>query len=69
MRRSNFEVVEITDKQIVLRDLGPWDEFMTITNNAENVVNLLRDKIGNRRLFYYDSEGELTEILVGQVPQ
>ena len=52
---------------MLLQDIGPWDEHPTITNDAENVVALLvRDEIlqPSQRLFYYDSENELTEILM-----
>ena len=62
-REANYEVVESTDERIVLRDIGPWDRYMTITNAAESVVAGLGD-IGSRRVFYYDSDSELTELLV-----
>ena len=54
-------------KPLLIRDLGPWDKHMSITNGAEDVVRRLvaagRLPEG-RRLFYYDSEGQLDEILV-----
>lgn len=62
MRRSNYEIVFEDEEKMVLRDIGPWDHFLTITNDAENVVLELRGVLRGRRLFYYDSEGELTEI-------
>ena len=52
---------------LVLRDLGPWDQRPTITNDAEQVVRTLvalGRLTDGRKLYYYDSEGELTEILV-----
>lgn len=64
MRRSNYEIVLQDMERMVLRDIGPWDHFLTITNDAENVVAELRGTLRGRRLFYYDSEGELTEIEV-----
>lgn len=67
MRRSNYEIVERTRDKIVLRDCGPWDTFLTITNDAENVVDDLRHMLSGRKLFYYDSENELTEIVVDLV--
>lgn len=60
MREANYIVVEKTDEGIILRDIGPWDKYKTITNAAESVVAGLGD-IGGRRVFYYDSEGELTD--------
>lgn len=62
-REANYDVVEQNDQRIVLRDIGPWDQYMTITNAAESVVAGLGD-IGSRRVFYYDSDGELTELVV-----
>lgn len=52
---------------LVIRDIGPWDRYMTITNDAEHVVEELVSKgvlPAGRRLLYYDSEGELDELLV-----
>jgi len=65
---ANYRVVEDTPKKLVLEDIGPWDEHFTITNDAENVVNELRGRLNGRRLFYYDSEGELTEINTNFMP-
>lgn len=65
--RANWHIVVATPDKLVLRDVGPWDRFMTVTNDAENVVRvevatgLLRNGM---RLYYYDSEGEFTEILL-----
>lgn len=64
-QKANYQVVERTAKRIVLQDVGPWDRYMTITNAAENVVEAeILNGLGPRRLFYYDSDGELTELLV-----
>lgn len=65
---SNYQIVNIEpNKSITLRDLGPWDQFMSVTNDAEAVVQKLvrsgRLQPG-MRLFYYDSEDNLDEILV-----
>ena len=66
-RRANYKIVKEGPGMVVLRDLGPWDKFLTITNAAEEVVqemiNLGRYQPGGR-ILYYDSEGELTELLV-----
>ncbi len=60
MRRANYEVVEDrAGEPLVIRDLGPWDEYPTVTNAAEEVVAELftGGKLpGGRRLFYFDSE-------------
>jgi hypothetical protein len=66
MSRANYQVVETTPEAVVLRDIGPWNKFMTITNAAEEVVEELADRgilKDGQRLFYYDSENELTELV------
>ena len=62
MRRSNYSIVRQDKEQIVLSDDGPWDQHPTITNDAENVIEDLRPVLNGRRVLYYDSEGELTEL-------
>jgi hypothetical protein len=67
-RRSNFAVVvgESTEEVLVIRDLGPWDRFGTVTNDAERVVAELYEAgylPPGRRLFYYDSGGDRDEIV------
>ncbi len=69
MTRAVFEIMpEISSKYVlVIRDIGPWDKNPTVTNDAEAVAKELAE-MGQlpriRRLFYYDSEGHLDEILV-----
>ena len=66
MRWANYEIVERTPQAVTLRDLGPWDKYLTITNAAEEVVENL-SRLGivteGQRLLYYDSENDLTELL------
>lgn len=64
MNRSRYELVESTPDRIVIRDIGPWDQFKTVTNDAENVVEDHASILHGRRLFYYDSDGDLVELLV-----
>lgn len=51
---------------LVIKDVGPWNAFMTVTNAADKTCaelwngGLLR---GGRRLLYYDSLGQLGEII------
>jgi len=47
MRCPNFMVEEDDHEKIVIRDIGPWDEFPTVTNNAEAVI----EKLGLRGEF------------------
>lgn len=65
MSRANYQVLDTTPGAVLLRDVGPWDKYMTVTNAAEEVVEelagsgILEDC---QRLLYYDSENELTEL-------
>jgi hypothetical protein len=56
---------------LVIRDVGPWDKYRTVTYDAEFVVeDLVRrgylPAVGHqgRRLLYFDSNGRLDEIVV-----
>lgn len=66
-RSANYCYVpeESNAEQLVIRDLGPWNAFKTVTNAVEEVVaDLYRAGVlwAGRRLLYYDSLEELTEI-------
>lgn len=67
--QANYEVViaESTPEALVIRDLGPWDRFPTVTNAVTQVIYEMR-AVGElppgRRLYYYDSEGNKDEILL-----
>jgi hypothetical protein len=60
---ASYSIDIETANFIVLKDEGPWDQYMSITNAAESVVAEMNFLLG-RRLYYYDSEGQLTEIKV-----
>jgi len=70
MKTPNYVIAEtdfLQQKPLVIRDIGPWDKYPTITNGAEEVVGQLvaEGKLPEgRRLLYYDSEGRLDEIRV-----
>lgn len=59
-----FELVEETNECVLIRDLGPWDQHMTITNGAEAVVLAMAPSLAGRRLEYIDSEGQRDQLLV-----
>ncbi len=62
MNEAAFEVVREDAETFVIRDVGPWSSHPTVTNDAEQVVERLAARVGGRRLLYYDSDGELTEL-------
>lgn len=74
MRRANYSVVldpaarrSVEADALVIRDCGPWDKFFTVTNAVEEVVEQLRFAgllRPGRRLFCYDSSGDLDEIVL-----
>lgn len=65
--RPNYVVVKTTVDEVTIKDLGPWDLYPTVTNRAESVVAELLEsgelKPG-QRLMYYDSDGNLDQLLV-----
>lgn len=75
----NYKVIESNEDRVVLQDVGPWDQYPTITNTVEAVlqqvagmllVNLQVDESHNGpNLYYIDSEGDCTRILWGGGPQ
>lgn len=71
-RKANFVVVAQgpagdLSAPLTIRDMGPWTEHASITNDAEGVIaRLLADGRlqPGQRLMYYDSDGDLSELLV-----
>ena len=67
MKIANYRIVSESLESIVIEDCGPWDQFPTVTNSAEEVIDDLRQKgylKTNQRLFYYDSDGIMDELLL-----
>ncbi|CAK9251228.1 unnamed protein product [Sphagnum jensenii] len=67
--KANFTIIgsECNKQVLVIRDLGPWDQHPTVTNDAEGVVAKLIESgylSPSQRLHYYDSAGQLDELLV-----
>lgn len=64
---AKFLVVACEPNYILIRDIGPWTQHPTVTNDAKGVVQRLA-RAGylpnGRRLFYFDSENHMDEILV-----
>ena len=64
MRRANYAIVLESDDCVLIRDIGPHDQFFTVTNAAEEVVAELAPMLRGRRLEYYDSDGDRDQLLV-----
>ncbi len=64
--RANYSIVLDKPDRLVIRDDGPWDKYLTVTNAAEIVVFELAMRLNGRMLLYFDSEGELGRLLYTQ---
>lgn len=62
-RRPNYTIKEITNNHILIEDLGPWDEYPTVTNAVEVVVEEMFAQLHGRKLYYIDSEKQIDEIV------
>ena len=60
---ANYSIIEDHDTHLLILDVGPWNEFKTITNAAEGVVEELAERLNGRRLFYVDSENITDELV------
>lgn len=64
MRHANYSVEATTREQVIIRHVGPWSEHPTITNDAEWVVSQVAPILASRQLLYWDSLGNLSELVV-----
>ncbi len=66
-RRARFILrPESTPETLIIEDIGPHDRYPTVTNDVEYVVDELyyaNQLPAGRRLLYYDSDGNLDEIV------
>ena len=69
--QSSIEIlstgIKSDDWNLCIRDVGPWSRFMTVTNNAERVVEWLvasEYMCANGKILYEDSEGDWDYLLV-----
>jgi len=61
---AEFSVLQITDEYIYIVDDCAKDS-KSLTHDVENVLSYLTDmyKLGNKRLFYRDTDGQIDEIV------
>ena len=70
MKCANYITEEddfLQEKPLIIRDVGPSEYYPSVTNAAETVVEELVSSgqlPAGRRLFYYDSDGTMDEILI-----
>jgi hypothetical protein len=66
-KHAKYDIESVTPDAVRIRDEGPWDRHPTVTNDAELVVQQLVASgylQGKQRLLYWDSEGQMAEIVV-----
>ncbi len=63
--RANYLIEVDAPEYMILRDMGPWTEYKTITNAVELVVEELHalGRLTDQGLYYYDSSGDLDQIV------
>ena len=62
--KANYSVIEDCNEHVILSDVGPWSNFPTITNDADAVVKEWVLRLNGRRLYYFDSDNEIAELLI-----
>lgn len=60
--RADYKIVEETENYIYIEDQNLGNR--SVTNDAINVVADLAAHLGDRRLYYRDSLGDIDEIMV-----
>ncbi len=66
---ARYQIEATTESQVTIRDVGAHDGDLTVTNDAEWVVFAMLSEgtlKPGQRLYYYDSDGALDEIVVHQ---
>jgi len=64
--RAAIDIISVKDNCILIKDESGKCNTMTITNDAEGVVEYIASRfdLSKKRLFYIDSEGVIDELLV-----
>lgn len=60
--RSDYEIIEENEEYILIKDLNIGNR--SVTNDVENVVADLIEKLNGKRLFYQDTMYCIDEILI-----
>lgn len=63
--KCNFVIEANYLTYLLVKDVGPWDKYKSITNDVENLVEFLyeRGMLHSNKVFeYIDSEGEKCRI-------
>ena len=60
---ATYEIVSADAKRLVIRDVTLETGGRSVTNDAERVVAELAQHARDRRIFYYDTDGWLDELV------
>jgi hypothetical protein len=63
MRRSNYRVLN-EQHETILIDSGPHDKYLTITNDAENIINELTPEQKSKPIIYIDTDNEVVQLIL-----
>lgn len=61
---ANYKILRDCPSFVLIQDMGPWNQHKSVTNDAESVVEELAPGLGDRKLFYIDSDGRTDRLLV-----
>jgi len=59
-RISNYEILVNDEHEILLKDIGPWDTYLTITNNIDDILLELGTLLKNNINLYYINSDNIT---------
>lgn len=63
-RPAQFRIISTTPAFILIDDVGPHDQHLSVTNDAEGVVKRLVPILAGRRLFCRDTAGDVDEVVI-----
>lgn len=61
--KASYDVEYVNEELILLKDLCELTRGMSITNDAESVVQNVYDSYGNKVIFYIDTENRVDMLL------
>ena len=65
MGEAKFDIIrDQPGMPLLIKDVGHNSGCPTVTNDAENVVRKLKDRLAGRQLYYIDSGGQPDEIII-----
>lgn len=64
-KHANWEIISVNHGGlVVIKDVGPWDSHLTITNDAEYVYDTISKLYPGYEIHYFDSDEELTRLFM-----